>query len=58
MGFKPPAPHVDYIIQLIIGQTCGNGPLPSYQPYAGITMVQVESMWQICKVSFIKTLNP
>jgi hypothetical protein len=43
MGFKPLAPHMDYIIQLVIGQMCGNGPLPSYQLYTGITMVQVES---------------
>jgi hypothetical protein len=49
MGFKPPALRVDFIIQLVIGQMCGNGPLPS--------MVQVESMCRIFKVSFIKTLN-
>jgi hypothetical protein len=57
MGFKPPAPRMDHIIQLVIGQMHGNRPLPSYQPYAGITRVQVESTWRICKVSFIKTLN-
>jgi hypothetical protein len=57
MRFKPPAPRVDYIIQLVIGQMRGNRPVPSYQPYAGINMVQVESTWRIFNVSFIKTMN-